>query len=161
VVTDNSFKDGVQWEHHKYAVMARQTPSNHLVQNFGKVVGKVLLHVRFPWRRDIGALSRNNAEYTTVAYATMYIRHFTTIKMDSGHCWRVTLLRCANVSMVMRFVVDGVGLICRAVRVLEIAACRRACVFGYGLLLVGRLSYVFWDRTGWTCTCVRRAVDCV
>jgi hypothetical protein len=72
---------------------------------------KVVLHIRFPWCRDIGALSRNNAEYTIVAYATMYIGRFTTINMD---CWRVTLLRCANVSMVTRFVVYGVGLICRA-----------------------------------------------
>jgi hypothetical protein len=71
----------------------------------------ILLHVRFPWRRDIGALSRNNAEYTTVAYATMYIGRFATIKTDCGYCWRVTLLRCANVSMVTRFVVYGVGLI--------------------------------------------------
>jgi hypothetical protein len=85
-----------------------------------------MLHVGFPWRRDIGALSRNNAEYTIVAYTTMYIGRFATIKMDCGHCWRVTLLRCANVSMVTSFVVYGVGLICRAVRVLEIAACRRA-----------------------------------
>jgi hypothetical protein len=71
----------------------------------------------FPWRRDIGALSRNNAEYTIVPYATMYIGRFATVKMDYGHCWQVTLLRCANVSMVTRFVVYGVGLICRAVRV--------------------------------------------
>jgi hypothetical protein len=71
----------------------------------------ILLHVGFPWRRDIGSLSRNNAEYAIVGYATMYIGRFATIKMDCGHCWRVTLLRCANVSMVTSFVVYGVGLI--------------------------------------------------
>jgi hypothetical protein len=91
----------------------------------------ILLHVRFPWRRDISALSRNNAEYTIVAYATMYIGRFATIKMDCGHFWRVTLLRCANVSMVTRFVVYGVGLICR-VRVWKSPRVE-ARVFGYGV----------------------------
>jgi hypothetical protein len=74
-----------------------------------------MLRVGFPWRRDIGALSRNSAEYTIVVYATIYIGRFTTIKMDCGDCWQVT--RCVNVSMVKRFVVCGVGSICRAVRV--------------------------------------------
>jgi hypothetical protein len=88
-----------------------------------------LLRVRFPWRRDIGALSPNNVEYTIVAYATMYIGRFATIKMDCGHCWRVTLLRSAKVSMVTRFVVYGVGLICRAVRVWKLPyADARVCL---------------------------------
>jgi hypothetical protein len=38
-------------------------------------IGIILLHVvmKFPWRHDVGALSRNNAEHTIVMYATIYI----------------------------------------------------------------------------------------
>jgi hypothetical protein len=40
----------------------------------------------------------------------------------------------------------------------EIAECRRACVFGYGLLLVGRLEFVLGNcERG---TCVWKLPDC-
>jgi hypothetical protein len=43
---------------------------------------------------------------------------------------------------------------------LEIAACRRACVFGYGLLLVRRQVVVFWDLRDLTHPLCSRATDC-
>jgi hypothetical protein len=39
------------------------------------------------WRHDIGALSRNNADYTIVAYATMYIGRFATFKNRCNLTW--------------------------------------------------------------------------
>jgi hypothetical protein len=110
------------------------------------VIIYILSHVIFPWRRDVGALSRNNGivQHCCASLATQQfwkaLASLADKNVNKQHCY------ARNNRQAFLWLWDG------CLRPLtdigsvfwESLEYRRACVSGYGLPLVGRLSS-YWE----------------